>query len=76
MSAKTESKVTTDHGEIQHWVEEHHGIPVRVRSTGNERDAGLLRIDFPGGTGEDKFEKIPWNQWFEKFDHNDLAFLY
>jgi hypothetical protein len=73
MASKT--KTTTDHDEIRRWVEEHGGKPVSVRDTGNG-DAGVLRIDFPGGAGQDELEPISWDEWFEKFDENDLAFLY
>jgi hypothetical protein len=36
----------------------------------------VLRIDFPGGAGEDQLEHVSWDEWFEIFDRNDLAFLY
>jgi hypothetical protein len=36
----------------------------------------VLRIDFPGGAGEDELEHISWDEWFETFDANNLAFLY
>ena len=39
-------------------------------------EAGVLRIDFPGGTGTDRLEHIDWDQWFEKFEDSGLAFLY
>jgi hypothetical protein len=74
--ADNESKTTTDHDEIRRWVEEHEGKPVSVRGTEKGDDAGVLRIDFPGGAGEDQLEPISWDEWFEKFDENDLAFLY
>jgi hypothetical protein len=70
------TKLTTDHDEIRRWVEEHGGRPVAVRGTGDEDDPGVLRIDFPGGAGEDELEPISWDEWFEKFDENGLAFLY
>lgn len=47
-----------------------------VRGTGKGDEPGVLRIDFPGGAGEDRFEEIDWEEWFAKFDENDLAFLY
>ena len=50
--------------------------PARVRGTGDGDDPGILRIDFPGGTGEEQLEHISWDEWFEKFDENNLAFLY
>ena len=74
MASKT--KTTTDHEEIRRWVEEHGGRPVTVRGTGNGDDAGVLRIDFPGGSGTDSLEPISWDEWFEKFDENGLALLY
>jgi hypothetical protein len=72
----SKSATTTDHDEIRSWVEEHDGKPASVRGTGDGDVAGVLRIDFPGGAGEEELEHISWEQWFEKFDDNDLAFLY
>lgn len=74
--AASQSKITLDHEEIRQWVEEHGGKPVRVKKTGNGKDPGLLRIDFPGGAGEETFERISWEDWFNKFEQNHLAFLY
>jgi len=70
------SKTTTDHDEIRTWAESRGGRPVTVRGTGKGDEPGVLRIDFPGGAGEERFEEIPWEEWFAKFDENDLAFLY
>ena len=47
-----------------------------MRGTGDDDDPGILRIDFPGGAGEDQLEHISWDDWFAKFDENGLAFLY
>ena len=70
-----ESKQTTDHDEIRNWVEERGGKPARVKSTG-KGGAGLLRIDYPGFSGEDSLEEITWEEFFEAFEENNLAFLY
>jgi hypothetical protein len=70
------SKTTTDHDEIQRWAQERDGAPACVRGTGGDDDPGLLRIDFPGGTGDDTLEHIDWDEWFQKFDDSDLLFLY
>jgi hypothetical protein len=67
---------TTDHDEIRRWVEEHDGRPATVRGSESGEEAGILRIDFAGGAGDDRLETIDWDSWFEKFDHSDLAFLY
>jgi hypothetical protein len=74
--ASSESKTTTDHDEIRKWVEDHDGRPVSIRGTENGGSAGVLRIDFPGGAGDDRLEPISWDEWFEKFDDEGLAFLY
>lgn len=72
----SESHQTTDHDEIRRWVEQHDGVPARVRGTEEGAGAGVLRIDFPGGAGEDQLEHLDWDTWFETFDSNELAFLY
>jgi len=74
MASKTNT--TTDHDEIRRWVEEHDGKPASVRGTEDGDEAGVLRIDFPGGAGEDQLEHVEWDEWFAKFDDSDLAFLY
>jgi hypothetical protein len=70
------SKVTTDHEEIRAWAEERGGRPAHVMSTGKEDDPGILRIDFPGYSGEGSLEEIEWDEWFDKFDERGLALLY
>jgi hypothetical protein len=71
-----EAKVTTDHEEIRNWVEERGGNPARVKSTDKAGSGGLLRIDYPGFSGEDTLEEITWDEFFAAFDANNLAFLY
>jgi hypothetical protein len=70
------SHTTTEHDEIRRWVEQHDGAPASVRGTERGGEPGVLRIDFPGGAGEQELEHISWDEWFRKFDENDLAFLY
>jgi hypothetical protein len=72
----SESQVTTDHDEIRRWVEERGGHPARVKDTESKNSAGLLRIDYPGYSGEDSLEEISWDEFFTGFDKNELAFLY
>jgi len=72
----SESHTTTDHDEIREWVEEHDGKPALVRGTESDDGSGVLRIDFPGGAGEDELEHVSWEDWFATFDDRDLAFLY
>jgi len=70
------AKRTTDHDEIRRWVEKRGGHPAHVKRSGSEDDPGILRIDFPGYSGEQSLEPVDWDTWFQKFDENELAFLY
>ncbi len=72
----TLSKTTHDHDEIRNWAEERGGKPSHVKGTGGKNDPGLLRIDFPGYSGEGKLEEISWDDFFEKFDAQELALVY
>ena len=65
------SHTTTSHDKIRSWIETRKGRPARVKTKG---DGGILRIDF--GTPEDNLEEIGWDEFFEIFDENKLAFLY
>ena len=72
----SEAKVTTDHEKIMSWVEERGGVPAAVKGTGRGDDPGVLRIDFPGYTGDESLRQITWEQFFDKFEKQGLAFLY
>lgn len=76
MVAPHQSKKTTDHDEIRHWVEERRGKPARVRGTGGVDDPGLLRIDMPDAEPDEELEPITWDTFFEKFEREHLAFVY
>ena len=67
---------TIDHDEIRRWVEERGGKPAVVKRTANGRQPGILRIDFPGFSGEQSLEELGWDEWFERFDSANLAFLH
>ena len=71
--ATSESTTTTDHDEIRRWVEERDGRPASVKETGGGDDPGILRIDLPGGAGEESLEPMSWDDWFQKFDEQGLA---
>jgi hypothetical protein len=70
------SKTTTDHNEIQHWAEDRGGKPACVRRTGSKEDAGVLRINFPGYSGDNSLQEITWEEFFQKFDQNNLALVF
>jgi hypothetical protein len=74
-TSAAESRALTDHEEIQQWAEERGAHPACVRGTGSQTDIGMIRLDFPGYSGEQSLEEIEWDQWFEKFDDNNLALL-
>lgn len=38
--------------------------------------AGLLRVDFPGYAGEESLSPLDWDEFFEKFEESNLAFLH
>lgn len=70
--------MTTDHDEIRKWVEQRDGHPAMVAdSERNGREGGVLRIDFdePGGNDDVRLHRISWEEFFDVFDKNDLAFL-
>ena len=69
------SRVLTDRDEIRSWAEERDAQPACVRGTGSEEDVGMIRLDFPGYSGETSLEPIEWDDWFQKFDENNLALL-
>lgn len=73
MAARHEAKITTDHDEIRRWAEERNGRPATVRDTGEAGEAGVLRILF---RDDESLEPIGWNEFFEKFEEEKLAFLY
>ncbi|MCC6144026.1 MAG: hypothetical protein IT368_09485 [Candidatus Hydrogenedentes bacterium] len=68
------TKVTTDHEIIRNWVEEREGFPCKVH--GESDEAVLIRIAFPGISGEEACEGIAWEDFFARFDQQNLAFVY
>lgn len=67
---------TTNHQTIRSWAEARNGHPAVVRSTESSEPgkSGLLRIDF--NKPEDELDEVSWDEFFETFDENGLAFLY
>lgn len=65
----------TDHEEIRRWAEARNATPSCVKGTGGDGRSPMIRLDFPGYSGEESLEEIPWDRWFRKFDENDLALL-
>jgi hypothetical protein len=75
MASASESRTLTDHDEIRQWAEERQAKPAAVRRTETKDDPGIIRLDFPGYSGEGTLETISWDEWFDKFDESNLALL-
>jgi hypothetical protein len=70
------SKTTTKLEEIKKWAEERDGKPSKVKTHNGKKGDGIIRIDFPGYSGEDSLEEISWEEWYKIFKEEKLAFLY
>ena len=70
----SDAQVTTDHAAIRKWAEARGGRPASVRGTG-KGEAGVLRIDFEPEPAEG-LELISWDDFFAKFDEENLGFLH
>ena len=73
-----DAQQTTDHDTIRSWAEERDGRPATVKGTHPGGEAGVLTIHFPDVDtgGEEDLEDISWNDWFDKFEQEGLAFLH
>lgn len=65
---KTMSKTTIDQDEIRTWIEEGNGQPAKMKET------ELLAVYF--GQPESDITPIEWDEFFEIFERNNLAFMY
>lgn len=74
--SNSESHTTQDHAKIREWAEARGGKPSTVSATAKGNAAGILRIDFPGYSGEETLEEISWDEFFRVFDEQHLAFLF
>jgi hypothetical protein len=63
----SEAVTTTQHADIQEWVETRGGRPCKAAG-------GVLRIDF--GEPDEGLEPIGWDEFFEIFEERQLAFLH
>ncbi len=70
-----DSKTTTDHDTIKKWAEERNGHPATVERTAEGDEAGILRIEFEQGDSN-ALTEISWDEFFSKFEEENLAFLY
>ena len=68
------AQTTTDHEKIRQWAERRGGHPATVKATEKADEPGILRLDFD--PPDDGLDHIEWDEFFEKFDDADLAFLF
>lgn len=71
----SEANVTTDHRKIKDWVEQRGGRPARVEGTAANGSSGVILLDY-GEPTTLKLEEITWDDFFDGFEENELAFLY
>ncbi len=69
------SLVTTDHAVIQQWAKARKATPATVAGTDHDGHLGVLRLDFPGYSG-DRLVEVSWDDWFEAFDKRRLNFIF
>ncbi len=74
----TLSRTTRDHDEIRKWAEARGAVPAEVKGTDRAGQTGILRFEFPNAPNHNdgKLQEISWDEFFEKFDQNDLELVY
>jgi len=72
------SKTTRNHEEIRRWADARHAVPVEVSGTERNGETGILRFEFPEAPhrNDKNLKEISWDEFFQKFDENDLELLY
>ena len=69
-------KYITDYDEIRGWIEEHNGMPVTLKeaSENGEESTDMLHVAF--GTLSSDMEEMGWDEFFERFENENLALEY
>lgn len=72
------SKTTRNHDEIRRWAQEHGAVPCEVMGTERNNEAGVLRFEFSQSPNRNdrNLKEISWDDFFTKFDQNNLQLLY
>lgn len=71
--SQEQTQRTHDTNEIRRWAEARQGWPATVRDTGSGGEPGVLRIGF---REDQELEEIGWDDFREKFEDENLDFLY
>ena len=74
----SDAQTTTDHDTIRNWAEDRDGRPATVAATEEGDEPGVLTIHFHGvhDEADEDLEDISWDDWFDKFEDENLAFLH
>jgi hypothetical protein len=72
---------TRDHALIRHWAQVRQAEPATGEATASGPATGMavndggagIRFNFPGAG---RFRPITWDEWFQLFDLQGLAFVY
>jgi hypothetical protein len=51
------------------------GMGFNEQIGGGGEEVGMIRLNFPGYSGEQSLEPIEWDEWPQKFDESGLALL-
>jgi hypothetical protein len=73
--SKAQERTLVDHALIQQWAESRGAHPACVKGTEASDGTCMLRLDFPGYSGENTLQPIQWDQWFRVFDQRQLALI-
>jgi hypothetical protein len=71
-SGRTET--TTDHDTIRNWVEEHGSTAAQVIEPSGDNPGNLAIV--PKDAEEESVREISWDEFFEIFEEENLAFVY
>jgi hypothetical protein len=75
--SSSSSKTTRNHDEIRRWAELRQAVPCEVAGTERGNEPGILRFEFQNARNhnDDRLKEISWDDFFEKFDKNNLELL-
>jgi hypothetical protein len=68
-------RLTTNHDEIRHWVEDNAGIPAVSKFNSPSTPKGLY-IDFLSNGKNKELKPISWDEFFSRMDNEHLALEY
>ena len=71
-------KTTQDHDTIRNWAEQRGARSAEVSGTHKGNEPGILRFCFPKpkNHNDSNLKEISWDEFFQKFDENNLELIY